>query len=115
LFPFMGKLDPSGSFKGWTWKNKDGTWFMPHIPSPDSNQDNLCPSCLSAKLAAKVIGKLYCLGCPSSSVVLNLPNAVTLLLLWWPPTIKLFSLLLHNCKFATIMICDINICGLWWS
>jgi hypothetical protein len=24
-------------------------------------------------------------------------------MLWWPPTIKLFFLLLHNCNFATVM------------
>jgi hypothetical protein len=29
--------------------------------------------------------------------------------LWWPPTIKLFSLLLHNCTFATGMECDVDI------
>lgn len=35
-------------------------------------------------------------------------------MLWWPPTIKLFSFLLHNCNFATIMyyvLCNVNICG----
>lgn len=30
---------------------------------------------------------------------------------WWlPPNIKLFSVLLHNCNFLTIMICNANIC-----
>lgn len=36
----------------------------------------------------------------SRSVALNLPNAVTLVV---TPTIKSFSLLLHNCNFATVM------------
>ena len=29
-------------------------------------------------------------------------------LMWWPPTMKLFSLRVHNCHFATIMNCNIN-------
>ena len=31
------------------------------------------------------------------------------------PTIKLFSLLLHNCNFATVMNNNANICVFWWS
>ena len=31
------------------------------------------------------------------------------------PTIKLFSFLLYNCDFATVMDCNINICVFWWS
>jgi hypothetical protein len=49
----------------------------------------------------------------SGAVVLNLPNAVTIelqfLMLWWPPSIKLFFLLLHNCNFATVMNHNVNI------
>lgn len=33
-------------------------------------------------------------------------------MLWWTPTIKLLLLLLHNCSFATVMICNINI---WYA
>lgn len=33
-------------------------------------------------------------------------------MLWWPPDIKLFSLLLHICNFATVINCNINICFL---
>jgi hypothetical protein len=31
------------------------------------------------------------------------------LMLWWPPTTKLFSLLLCNCNFATVMNNSVNI------
>jgi len=51
--------------------------------------------------------------CSSTAVALNLPNAVTLIL-WWPPVIKLFLLLLHNCNFATVMKHNVNICVFWW-
>ena len=33
-------------------------------------------------------------------------------MLWWPPTIKSFSLLLHNCKFTTVINYDVNI---WYA
>jgi hypothetical protein len=38
-------------------------------------------------------------------------------MLWWPQTIKLFSLLLYCCNFAAIMNCNINVyvfSGLRW-
>ena len=33
-------------------------------------------------------------------------------MLWWPPTIRLFSLLLHDCNFATVVNCNVNI---WYA
>jgi hypothetical protein len=49
-------------------------------------------------------------------VVLNFPNAMTHpLMLWWPPAMKLFVLLLNNCNFATVMSHNVNICVFWWS
>lgn len=41
-------------------------------------------------------------------VVLNLPNTM-ILMCWWPPTIKLFSLLLHTWNFETVMNRHANI------
>lgn len=32
-----------------------------------------------------------------------------------PPAVKLFSLLLYRCKFATIMDHNVNACIFWWS
>jgi len=29
-------------------------------------------------------------------------------MLWWPPTIKLFLLLLHNCNFTIVMSCTVH-------
>lgn len=43
------------------------------------------------------------------SVVLNLPNAVTLPHAVVTPAVKLFSLLLNNCNFASVMNYNINI------
>ena len=42
-------------------------------------------------------------------VVLSLPNAMTPML-WWPPIIKLFLLLLHNCNFAIGMNHNVKVC-----
>jgi hypothetical protein len=39
----------------------------------------------------------------SNTVVLNLPDGVTLLHVVVTPNYKIISLLLHNCKFATVM------------
>jgi hypothetical protein len=33
---------------------------------------------------------------------------IQFLMMWWPPTIKLFLLLLHNCNFATVMNHNVN-------
>lgn len=47
-------------------------------------------------------------------MVLNLPDAVCgpliQFLMWqWPPSIKLFSLLLQYCNFASVINCNVNI------
>jgi hypothetical protein len=44
------------------------------------------------------------------AVVLDLPNASTLML-WWLPTIQLFLVPLHNCNFATVMSHNVSILG----
>lgn len=54
------------------------------------------------------------------AMVLNLPNAETPLIMVphivvTSPTIKLFSLLLHNCNVATVMNRNINIHVFQWS
>lgn len=55
----------------------------------------------------------------AKEVVLNLPNDSTqqCLMLWWPSTIKLFSLLLHNCNVGTVMNSTVNIwyTGFWYA
>ena len=62
---------------------------------------SLCPHCLLAQ---------YLFLKP---VVLSLPNAVALLiqllLLWWPPTVTLFSLPLHNCNLDNVPNRKVNI------
>jgi hypothetical protein len=47
------------------------------------------------------------------AVALNLPsaetfNAVPRIVVTPPPTTELFSLLYHNCNFATSMTCNVN-------
>ena len=53
-------------------------------------------------------------------MVLNIPNTATLCCgdptcvhTHTHPTIKLFSLLLHNCHFATVMNCNVNMVFPW--
>ena len=49
-------------------------------------------------------------------VFFNLPDMETLSSCCGnPPTIKLFSLLIHNCIFANTMNCNVNIGIFWWS
>lgn len=37
-------------------------------------------------------------------------SLILFLMLWWPPTRKLFPLLFHNCNFVTITNYNVNIC-----
>lgn len=80
------------------------------------------PSCLnwvfrmslkSVRVCGETQSFIYLLATYSLKAgVLTLYNAVALqyssfLMLQWPPTITLFSLLLHNCHFATVTNCII--------
>lgn len=51
---------------------------------------------------------------PLKPMALNLPNSpsVQFLMVGWPPTAKLFLLLLHTYNFSTVMNPNVNICYL---
>jgi hypothetical protein len=46
------------------------------------------------------------------STFLLLWPLIQFLLVWWPPAMNLFSLLLHNCSFAIVMNCNVSI---WYA
>lgn len=66
------------------------------------------PACMS------VLGSLE-----EQSVLLTSPTLlrplIQFLMSQWPPAIKLFSLLLHDCDCATVTNCNTDICVFYWS
>jgi hypothetical protein len=64
------------------------------------------------KYSHKINIKYVTLRHSNAAVILNLPNAMTLYTVYHAvvtPTIKLFSMLLHNYNFASAINHDINI------
>ena len=62
---------------------------------------------------AEHLGRAAAQSSPSVPVAQHLPNAwssSTVPHVVVTPSIKLFLLLLHNCNFATVMNCNVNIC-----
>lgn len=58
----------------------------------------------------QLLFSLYC-----RAVLLSLPSCdplIQFLIVWWPSTITLFLLLLHNYNFASVINCNVNICFL---
>lgn len=84
-----------------------------HVSTLGATQDTLCRSqrgqgCVLSWTRARTPDRLS-----FRAVVLTIPNADTILVphvvMTTPPIIRLFPLLLYNCKFVTVMNGNVNI------